>query len=65
MIVKLVMRNKVTYKLETEDLTNSYIDFRSYMITTDILLFIDLGLYVMLILVLVNVIFSWLPQVFG
>ena len=51
--------------METEDLTNSYIDFRSYMITTDILLFIDLGLYVMLILVLVNVIFSWLPQVFG
>jgi len=58
------MKN-VTAELQENDLTQEYYDFRSYLITYDMLVIGDLLLYLMLISVLINVIFSWLPEVFG
>ena len=46
-------------------MTLEYFDYNNYLTVTDTLVFFDLILYMMLILVLMNVIFSWLPQVFG
>ena len=64
-ITKLVFADILVTKIETEDLTSDYVDFKSYLIATDVLVLIDLMLFLMLILVLASVMFTWLPQVFG
>lgn len=56
---------KVSNFFETTDLAKEYINFEGFLTETDRVLFFDIVLYYLMIMVLVNVLFAWLPNHFA
>ena len=63
-ILKVVFANDIN-NFMAQDLTTEYIDMQFYMNYVDFIASFDILIYMMLIAVIINVVFSWLPGVFG
>lgn len=61
-LVKLKFLARVNIFFEKTDLAAEYIDFESFLKETDRVLFYDVILYYLYIVVMVNVLFEWLPD---
>ena len=46
-------------------MTEGYIDFAVFLVATDILMLMDVLIYAMYVVVMMNVILAWLPDIFG
>lgn len=64
-ILKVIFLNNINSFMLDEELSASYIKFDFYLQFVDIIVNFDILIYMMLIAVMINVIFSWLPNVFG
>ena len=58
----MAFQANLTNKIETEDLTQNYVDFGGYFIATEMLMSMDIFLYIMMIGVATCTIFSWFPN---
>ena len=65
LIIKYSVQASLTNQIENQDLSLEYQDYRSYLNEADRLIVFDMLLYMALIFVLINVVFSWLPTIFG